>query len=362
MKICLTDYRTACTTETAYLDDVKYPQHVHWFPETYARVKTGLFYPPHLVANKVLDKDLLEILRERSGRTAFILASGNANFAGTSKANEQPSRLSYTYKFLPLTLTQIYAGRTAQMCGATDYVVTDASACASGLKVLGDVRMLINHLNFDRVVVLAVEDQVCNLTLDFFGETRASLLGKEGIPSAFDRVNGGFHIGQGAALAVFESERIAHQSHAELIGAAVASEPLDNSLGQREDGLGFKRAIYGAAAAAGVSVNDIRVVKTHGTGTASNNLSERAALDDVLADFVATSYKARIGHTMGASGLLETLLLLDDMNAGYIPGIPNRTDDDDVYLSRDIPVRDGLILSLAAGMGNIYAAALFKRG
>lgn len=362
MRIFLTDYRTASTTETALLEDIKYPQQVHWFPETYARVSTGMFYPPHRVADKVLDPALLAQLRDTPCRTAFILASGSGHFAGTSRPANQNNCLAYVYKFLPLTLTHIYAGRTAQSCGATDYVMTDASACASGLKVMGDVRMLINHLSFDRVVVLAVEDQVCNMTLDFFGETRASLQGADGLPSAFDAVNGGFHVGQGAAFAVFESERIAQTQEIELLGAATASEPLDNALGQREDGLGFQRAMHGAIASAGVTADDIRVVKTHGTGTASNNVAERAALEATLPQFVATSYKARIGHTLGASGLLETLLLLEDMAQGIVPKILNRTAQDAVYLSDDIAAPEGLVMSLAAGMGNIYSAAIFKRG
>jgi hypothetical protein len=63
---------------------------------------------------------------------------------------------------------------------------------------------------------------------------------------------------------------------------------------------------------------------------------------------------------MGSSGLLETLLLLQDIKAGFIPAIENRTESDSVFLSESISPPDGLIMSLAAGMGNIYSAAIFK--
>jgi hypothetical protein len=62
---------------------------------------------------------------------------------------------------------------------------------------------------------------------------------------------------------------------------------------------------------------------------------------------------------MGASGLLETCLLLDDMRVGFIPGIPNRTTEDHQYLSHDMLSYGGKILSLASGMGNVYSAAIF---
>ena len=141
--IYLTDYRTASTTNVELLDDIQYPQKVHWFPDTYAKVGTGLFYPPHQVANKVLDTELLKKLNDNPVKTAFILASGNSTFTGANKPGVKTTRLSYNYKFLPLTTTQIYAGRVAQMCGAKDLVTTDASACASSLKVMMQVRELI---------------------------------------------------------------------------------------------------------------------------------------------------------------------------------------------------------------------------
>ena len=83
MKIYLTHYRTASTTQTELLEDIAYPQRVHWFPELYARAKTGMFYVPHKLAEKVLDPALMQEMREKKvGKTAFILAGGNAHFAG----------------------------------------------------------------------------------------------------------------------------------------------------------------------------------------------------------------------------------------------------------------------------------------
>ncbi len=368
MRIFLTHYRTASTSYTELLEDIAYPQKVHWFPELYNRVKSGLFYVPHKLADKVLDPELLKYLRENKvGKTAFILASGNGHFAGINQRPAPDNRLNYVYKFLPFTLTQVYAGRTAQLCGEMDLITTDSSACASSLKALMDVQNLIQHYDYDRVIVLSVEDSVTNTVLDFFGESRASLVAKDELdgtkPSAFDSKNEGFFVGQGAVFAVFESERakfkLRSTAYATLRGAYSASESSVNAIGQLESGEGFIKAIKGALKYANVTAKEIKIVKTHGTGTASNNKAEAEALK-ILPDFVATSYKQKIGHTMGASGLLETCLLLDDMRNGFVPKIENRTKDDDVYLSYDAKPPKGLILSLAAGMGNIYSAAILE--
>jgi 3-oxoacyl-(acyl-carrier-protein) synthase len=362
----LVDFRVAHTSTTELLDDVTFPQRVHWFPETYARISTGLTYPPHRLADKVLDAALMKSLRERPAKkSAFILAAGNAHFAGIPPS-PRDSRLSYNYRFLPMTLTQVYAGRIAQACGATDHIVTDSSACASSLKVMMDVQTLIKHYGFDRVVVLSFEDAVSNLVLEFFGEAKACLTKKredeEGIkPSAFDAKNQGFYVGQGAVFAVFESDQTDSEAKAHMLGAYTASEPCDNPLGQLESGSGFVRAAEGAIDLAGVAPKDVRVVKAHGTGTASNNVAERAALGHILPDgFVATSYKQVIGHTMGASGLLESCLLTEAMRSGVVPAIPNRTEADAVFLSEPQPAPSGLMLALAAGMGNVYSAAIWS--
>lgn len=361
--IYLTDYRTAWTDNKRMIGDIKYPQSVHMFDDTYARIKTGMVYPPHRVADKVLDPLLCEAIRSRPARSAFILAGGNANFAGSSSKNYDNS-LSYTYKFLPLTLTQVYASRIAQSCGATDHITTDASACASSLKVMMDVQTLIDYYQFDRVVVLGIEDAVSNGVLEFFGEARASLSyadqhsGK--LPSAFDSVNGGFHVAQGAVFAVFESDRIAASGQAELLSAYTASEVCSNAIGQDASGAGFSAAIRGALAFKGLGADSVSVVKTHGTGTQSNNQAERNSLNTMLPQYVATSYKPRIGHTMGVSGLLETCLLLNDIRSGSVPAILNRTEPDSVFLSEPHEFSGGNILSLAAGMGNVYSAAIWR--
>jgi 3-oxoacyl-[acyl-carrier-protein] synthase-1 len=363
--IHLTHYRTAYSTTVELMDGL-FPQKVHWFPETYEKVKTGMFYAPHRVAEKVLDPVLVKELRENPvGKTAFILAGGNSHFAGINPRSKAPTRLSYEYKFLPFTLTQVYAGRTAQALGATDHVVTDATACASSLKALMDVQTLINHYGFKRVIVLAVEDAVSNSVLEFFGEARASLTQKEedlGIkPSAFDDTNYGFYVGQGAALAVFESSDVSSNPIAVLKGAYTAGEDYSNAIGQREDGQGFVRAIEGALNCACTPAEHISIVKSHGTGTKSNNVSEKTAFAYTLDRYVVTSYKQKIGHTMGASGLLETLLLIDDiLSDEKVPCIPNRTRYDEVFLSEDVSVPQGDILSVAAGMGNVYSAAVLS--
>jgi len=366
--IYLANYRTACSTFTEVIEDNAYPQRVHWFPETYERVKTGMVYPAHVLMGKVVTQELIDHVKDNpvKGKTGFILAAGSQGWAGIRGKKEytNEARLHYQFKLPLVCLTNIYAGRLASMFGASDYVSTDASACASSLKVLMDVQNLMRNYGFDRMIVVGGEDSVNNSTLEFFGQAKASLLFKdEGSikPSAFDSVNSGFNIGQGAVCAIFESEPVACEPKAKFLGAYTSAEDFSNPLGQRSDGQGYQRAIEGALFAGNAKPEDVGIIKTHGTGTPTNNLAEKSAIMSVFKDFIATSYKQRIGHTLAASGLMETGLLLDDIKNGFVPAILNRTEEDGQFLSADSQVPDGLIMSLAAGMGNVYSAALWSK-
>ena len=363
--IYLSKYRTAASYQQLIVEDNPYPQRIYWQPDTYARVKTGVVYPPNVLVDKVLTKDVIEYVKNNptKGKTGFILAGGSQGWAGLRGKNDNKDDGFLHYKFrLPLVnLTNIFAGRVASAIAPVDYVSTDASACASSLKVLMEVQNLMGNFGFTRVVVVAVED-VNNTTIEFFGHAQASLLLKNEDkikPSAFDPVNAGFNIGQGSALAIFETDP-PEDPEAEFLGAYTAAEDFSNPLGQRPDGMGYQKAILGALEVAKLHPSDVKLVKTHGTGTLVNNQAEKTALVTVLKDFVATSYKQRVGHTLAASGLMETGLLLDDLKQNLVPGIPNRTNTDDVFLSHDISAVSGVLLSLAAGMGNTYSAALFK--
>jgi len=367
--IYLTQCRTACTTEKKLIDDIPFPQHAHIIQSTFRRAKTGLKYPPHILLESLIDEELRGYVTDNpvQGKTGFIFAAGNQGWMSNSgRYDKNPeAELHYKVKVPFIVLTNIYAGRIASMFGVHDHVSTDASACASSLHVLMNMQNLMTNYGFDRVIVFSGEDSVNNLVLEFFGEAGASLQYKdegERQPSAFDAHNQGFHIGQGAVISIFEKEHAGMvEPMAKFLGAYSSAEDNTNPLGQRDDGSGFTKAIEGALFVAKAHKSSVRLVKTHGTGTPVNNAAEKSALLSSLDEFVATSYKPRIGHTMGASGLLETGLLLNDIKSGFVPKILNRTQDDPVFLSSDAPVPDGLILSLAAGMGNIYSAALFSR-
>jgi 3-oxoacyl-(acyl-carrier-protein) synthase len=62
-------------------------------------------------------------------------------------------------------------------------------------------------------------------------------------------------------------------------------------------------------------------IKTHGTGTKDNDLSEGRGLVKLFGDKLppVVSLKGAIGHALGAAGALETAVWLSCLEEGIIP-------------------------------------------
>jgi 3-oxoacyl-(acyl-carrier-protein) synthase len=371
--IYLTCGLVRCTQEIQAIRDIAFPTSVHRFPETYRHAHMGLVAPVQRLIDDLI-KEAIQTLTFESqslaSRQALLLAAGNTLYAGTQIQKTQAGgSLDFAMRSRLLQTTQMQAGKVAQILNATGHIGTDSSACASSMKSLMDAVALIRLHDFQSVAIVAAEDQVSLGILEFFGGMGICLsqhdLDQGKHPSAFDRNNHGFLIGQGAAFAMLESAdsmRINHRRPlARLLSAVTTGESFLNPVGQDPQGSGYIRAIEWALRQAKIKPKQIDLVKTHGTGTPLNNRSEANALRSIFGDqFLATAYKPRIGHTFGVSGLLESLLAIQDAHNGLVRGIAKRTEQDDVFLSQDRALRPKNILSLSAGMGNVYGAAIWE--
>lgn len=96
----------------------------------------------------------------------------------------------------------------------------------------------------------------------------------------------------------------------------------------------WNRNPFGVTATGYLKVDEIAdVIKTHGTGTSNNSEAEQVLEKGRR----VVSYKDEIGHTQGASALLELCMLLDDSSV------------------------DGRILCVAAGLGNVYGSCILNK-
>jgi 3-oxoacyl-(acyl-carrier-protein) synthase len=80
---------------------------------------------------------------------------------------------------------------------------------------------------------------------------------------------------------------------------------------------------------AGVTKEDVGFVNTHGTATRYNDeMESKAVAWAELTDKPLNSLKGYIGHTLGASGVVEAIISAEELKQGYIFGTKGFTSSD----------------------------------
>lgn len=141
----------------------------------------------------------------------------------------------------------------------------------------------------------------------------------------FDAGRAGLNLGEGAGFVVLESEEHAKARGAEILGLVSGYGNACDAFHQTAtspEGEGAFRAMSEALAMAGLRPSDIDYVNAHGTGTPNNDATESAALRRVFGDAMppVSSTKSFTGHTTSASGGIETVICLEAIRRGFLPG------------------------------------------
>ena len=88
-----------------------------------------------------------------------------------------------------------------------------------------------------------------------------------------------------------------------------------------EQGDGLALAINRAMEEAGALPEDISFINAHGTATVYNDEMESKAIHLAgLAAVPVNSLKPYFGHTLGASGIIETILCIEQLKEGRYYG------------------------------------------
>lgn len=195
--------------------------------------------------------------------------------------------------------------------------MTVSCACASGAKVFGSARRMIEAGLIDAAVVGGV-DSLCLTTLYGFHSLQ---LCSSAPCRPFDVARDGISIGEAAAFALLT--RVPGTLDGDdvlLLGVGESSDAYHMSAPHPE-GDGARRAMLAALAAANLDPDAIDYINLHGTGTPSNDRSESQAVTSVFgATTPCSSTKGATGHTLGAAGALEAVISALALRNGLMPG------------------------------------------
>src|SRR5205823_8478812 len=110
----------------------------------------------------------------------------------------------------------------------------------------------------------------------------------------------------------------------EVIRGVCSSNEANQMTCPYRDGAGLALAIRSALYSAQLQPEAIDWVNAHGTATPYNDAMEFHALRNVFGGSCPpfNGFKGMVGHTLGAAGVLETILCALAMKERLLPGTP----------------------------------------
>ena len=191
-----------------------------------------------------------------------------------------------------------------------------STACSSGAKAIAAGQRLIANDVCDAVLVGGV-DTLCRLTLRGFHSL--DLIAEEPC-KPLDKDRQGISIGESAALLLLEKSCSSNSSDMRLLAVGESADAYHMSTPHPE-GLGAIMAMKNSMVMAGLSFEKLDYLNLHATATKINDRVESAAVYSMFSNNVKCSgTKGITGHTLGASGALETIITLLALKYQFIPG------------------------------------------
>ena len=219
-----------------------------------------------------------------------------------------------------------------------------SAACATSLVALYSAIQLIRNGVIDAAIVGGGEESLTPIHfLEFSALGALAGLSGEDCPPAessrpFDLKRDGMVLGEGGAMIVIESERVARRRGARVHAYLTGTGASNNNLGLVESSRETQEiAIQASFQDLPYGPEKVDLVECHATATFQGDVEEVQALHTFYRGNGRTrlaSFKSQIGHTLGASGLNSLIRGVMAMQAGVFPANLNyRTPDPDMGLN-----------------------------
>lgn len=253
------------------------------------------------------------------------------------------------------------AKKVADYFNSANKPIVISNACISGVSALVVGRRLILSEKYDHAVVVGC-DMLCEFITSGFASFKSI---SENRCRPYDAARNGLNLGEACACVLLTSDKSkALQPYLRLDGGSVTND-ANHISGPSRTGDGLFYAMDNAMKEAGVTSEDIGLVNTHGTATVYNDEMESKAVTLAgLSETPLNSLKGYIGHTLGASGVVETLICLNQLRektayatAGFEQiGVPCPVN----ISSEHRPIEKLRCVKTASGFGGCNAAILIS--
>jgi 3-oxoacyl-(acyl-carrier-protein) synthase len=185
---------------------------------------------------------------------------------------------------------------------------------------------------YDYVVCGAADTGTVRSSMFFFDKIGA--LGTHSAP--FDKNRDGFIMGEGGACFILESEEKAKARGAKIWGylhkpGLSTDGDQGNPVSPSDVGilLSMEKSLKG------IDKDNIAFVNAHATSTPAGDEIEYEAIQKIVPSTPVVGFKSKIGHTMGASSILEIAYTLMCLREGVVPKNYNVNDCDLRMVTRE---------------------------
>ena len=272
----------------------------------------------------------------------LILSTTKANIEVLSQGNEDPG--------------PAHAAKSiAEELGVVTQPIVVCNACISGVAAIILAQRLLEHRDYDYAIVCGA-DVLSEFTVSGFQSLKAV---SEEPCRPFDMERLGLNLGEAAATMILtvDSGQWAIEAGAIRNDAFHISSPS-------KDGEGARLALEAIGAEA---VKDsLAQINAHGTATMFNDQMESVAIERAGLNTVpVNSLKGYFGHTLGAAGILETIITmaaLDDHTVLGTKGFEERGVSGKILLSSENQTTDkDRFVKMISGFGGGNAAIMASK-
>lgn len=244
--------------------------------------------------------------------------------------------------------------------GFVNQPVIISNACVSGGVAIITAMRLLRTGQYETAVVVGA-DVISEFVLSGFRSFQA--LSAE-VCRPFDKSRDGLNLGEGAATMILSS----HEKYAgsiKVLGGGISND-ANHISGPSRTGEELAYAINRSLTDAGLTAGNIDFISAHGTATQYNDEMEANAIGLAELQHVPlNSLKGYYGHTLGAAGLIESIISIRSMKEGLflpIPGFNELGVTQTVNVcSSQLNISAKNILKTASGFGGCNAAVVFGK-
>ena len=252
------------------------------------------------------------------------------------------------------------ARRIARYLGFVTEPLIVCNACISGVSAIVAALRLLEAGHYDYAVVCGADVQN-PFTVSGFQSLKAVA---EDTCRPFDIERLGLNLGEAAATIVFGRKAKNVTSQWAVVKGAVRNDAYHISTPSK-DGEGARRALQQVLQ--GVHPDDLAFINAHGTATMYNDQMESKAIERAgLGGVPVNALKGYFGHTLGAAGILETIIsmaAIDDHTILGTRGFEEPGVSGKIRLSASHqPTDKQCFVKMISGFGGGNAALLLKRG